>query len=62
MVTQGGYVRWVMQGGYARWLREVGLSGAEWRGALVGVAGCEDHTRWVMQGELCKVNHARWVT
>ena len=26
-----------MQGGYARWLREVGLSGAEWRGALVGV-------------------------
>ena len=33
-----------------------------WRGALVGVAGCGGHTRWVMQGELREVNHARWVT
>ena len=22
-----------------------------WRGALVGVAGCGGHARWVMQGE-----------
>ena len=32
-----------------------------WRGALVGVAGCGGHVRWVMQGEFCEVDHVRWV-
>ena len=30
-----------------------------WRGALVGVAGCGGHARWVTQGGSCEVGYAR---
>ena len=33
-----------------------------WRGALVGVAGCGGHARWVTQGGLCEVGNTRWIT